>query len=470
MPPRGRRATATGEPEMKRARGGKGEEDDRGAAAGSSSAPWKWVESDDGLLEYLPARGQREPSSRKGALCQWLEGATRVIGFDMDSTLIDTKSGATFPKNAGDWVFWPRDDPSLQDIVPTTLRRIVEEEGARIVIFSNQAGIEKNKVTADSVQNKIVSIQATLGLSKPFPAFLASGTNRWRKPHSSMWERLAFLCRGEREPDDPDFGYVGGGGGGGAIPAALTSEGGALYVGDAAGRLKEWAPGKKKDFSASDRAFALNSGVAFQTPEEFFLGEAPVPAKKWAWSSVSQSALQQLAQDAGSAAAADIEGSGAPELVVLVGSPASGKSTLSRRYFVPKAYERVNRDTLKTKEKCWKAAREALQEGKSVVVDNTNPSAADREVYVKMARAAGVKCRCLWLQTDRQLAGHLNTLREVTHGVRRIPDVGFNMFKKNFQKPTAAEGFDAIVEVPFVPEFDDGKDAMTKDMFVHQTG
>ena len=34
-----------------------------------------------------------------------------------------------------------------------------------------------------------------------------------------------------------------------------------LYVGDAAGRAKNWAPGKSKDFSCGDRMFAANVGV-----------------------------------------------------------------------------------------------------------------------------------------------------------------------------------------------------------------
>lgn len=43
-----------------------------------------------------------------------------------------------------------------------------------------------------------------------------------------------------------------------------------MYIGDAAGRP---AVGKKKkDFSFSDRLFALNIGVKFLTPEEHFLG------------------------------------------------------------------------------------------------------------------------------------------------------------------------------------------------------
>lgn len=33
------------------------------------------------------------------------------------------------------------------------------------------------------------------------------------------------------------------------------------YVGDAAGRAKNWAPGKPKDFSCSDSMFAANIGI-----------------------------------------------------------------------------------------------------------------------------------------------------------------------------------------------------------------
>lgn len=40
-----------------------------------------------------------------------------------------------------------------------------------------------------------------------------------------------------------------------------------LFVGDAAGRAKGWAPGMKKDFSAGDRMFAANAGIPFSTPE-----------------------------------------------------------------------------------------------------------------------------------------------------------------------------------------------------------
>lgn len=61
-------------------------------------------------------------------------------------------------------------------------------------------------------------------------------------------------------------------------------------------------------------------------------------------------------------------------MVVFCGFPGSGKSTAFRAVFQPLNYVHVNRDTLKTPAKCLQVAREALQSGKSVVIDNTNPS------------------------------------------------------------------------------------------------
>jgi hypothetical protein len=39
-----------------------------------------------------------------------------------------------------------------------------------------------------------------------------------------------------------------------------------FYCGDAAGRAKNWAPGKPKDFNCTDRAYAHNIGIKFYTP------------------------------------------------------------------------------------------------------------------------------------------------------------------------------------------------------------
>jgi len=75
------------------------------------------------------------------------------------------------------------------------------------------------------------------------------------------------------------------------------------------------------------------------------------------------------------------------ELVLFVGYPAAGKSTFARKHFVPAGYVHVNRDTLNTQAKCLKVAEEALESGKSVVIDNTNPDPAVRATYISLAKS-----------------------------------------------------------------------------------
>lgn len=64
------------------------------------------------------------------------------------------------------------------------------------------------------------------------------------------------------------------------------------------------------------------------------------------------------------------------------------------------------------------------------------------------------------MSTPRDLANHLNFFRQnQTKGqVRRIPDVGYNVYNKNFEEPQKSEGFSEILKIDFVPKFDTTKE------------
>lgn len=145
---------------------------------------------------------------------------------------------------------------------------------------------------------------------------------------------------------------------------------------------------------------------------------------------------------------------------MFVGRPASGKSAIRERYFVPHNYEAVNRDTLGTKEKCVKMANQAIKSGKSVVVDNTNPTKAGRQLYVDLAKKAGIPARCIFFNVDTALSYHLNMFRQnQSQGEkRRVPEVAYRTYAKNFEKPDSSEGFSEIIELDFVPQFDTDSD------------
>jgi len=65
----------------------------------------------------------------------------------MDDTLLRTKSGAKFAKDAHDWVFW-------HESVPQKMRDL-QKDGYKLVIFTNQMGISKGKTDINDLHHKM---------------------------------------------------------------------------------------------------------------------------------------------------------------------------------------------------------------------------------------------------------------------------------------------------------------------------
>ena len=66
-----------------------------------------------------------------------LSSSTRIAAYDMDGTLIKTVSGNVFPKNIDDW--------QLNYGSITTKLKHLHENGFKVVIFTNQAGVSTGK-------------------------------------------------------------------------------------------------------------------------------------------------------------------------------------------------------------------------------------------------------------------------------------------------------------------------------------
>jgi len=377
-----------------------------------------------------------------------LRGSAFIAAFDMDHTLIVPKSGAKFPTNRGDWSW-------MLPEVPAMLKRLYAL-GYNIVVFSNQNGISTGKQNASDIMGKLQDMCADINV--PMQAFCASHADKFRKPSSEMFHTFVSKFNGGVEVNMEK----------------------SFYIGDAAGRPLGWAPKRKADHGTVDRKFAANCGLPFQTPEEFFLGH---PSAAFHWRSIDpQEVLKsfepQISSSSSSSSSSQkqkslelvkslVESLGKQlEMILMVGCPASGKSTFVVRNVEPKGYTRVNRDLLGDLNKCKSAAKAALANGKSVVIDNTNPSASARAEYIALAKQFGASVRVFIMTTPPELADHCNLYRERQNGTKRIPDIAYNMYRKNFQEPHLSEGITEIVKVPWVPNFDNEKD---KSLFLQWT-
>ncbi|KAF0030715.1 hypothetical protein F2P81_017446 [Scophthalmus maximus] len=274
-----------------------------------------------------------------------VRGSDKIAGFDIDGCIITTKSGKVFPTAPDDWkILFPEIQPRLA----TLLRK-----GYKVVFFTNQMGIARGKLRPEVFKSKVEDILATLQL--PVQVFVAAGPGVYRKPVPGMWNHL---CETANE----------------GVTVDKTAS---FYVGDAAGRPENWAPGKKKkDFSSSDRL-----------------------------------------------------------------------------------------DTLGSWQSCVTACQRALQEGRSVAVDNTNPEPESRKRYVDVAKAAGVPCRCFLFTASLEQAKHNNRFREMAPSESKhakVNDMIFHSYKKHFVAPALSEGFSEILQIHFVPNF---KDSQSETLF-----
>lgn len=86
----------------------------------------------------------------------------------------------------------------------------------------------------------------------------------------------------------------------------------------------------------------------------------------------------------------------------------------------------------------------SLSHGRSVVVDNTNPSVAVRTPLITIARAHGAQVIGYYFPTAAADALRRNRARE---GRERVPDVAIFTARKRLEPPTLAEGFDKLFVV-----------------------
>jgi predicted kinase len=139
------------------------------------------------------------------------------------------------------------------------------------------------------------------------------------------------------------------------------------------------------------------------------------------------------------------------ELVILIGLQASGKSTFSQKYFA-ETHAYVSKDRLR-KNKARSQARlleEALQAGRSVIVDNTNVTRAQRSELIDIGKRYGARIVGYYFKVQVKRSLERNKQRT---GKECVPDIGIFATLKRLEHPSYREGYDALYYVRSLENF-----------------
>jgi predicted kinase len=128
------------------------------------------------------------------------------------------------------------------------------------------------------------------------------------------------------------------------------------------------------------------------------------------------------------------------EAVILVGLQGAGKTTYYRKTLAD-THVLVSGDIQGTPRRQDEVLHECIRDGQSFAIDNTNITREVRAPYIRMAKAAGYRILCCYLDTPMRVALGRNHHRD---DKKAIPAPAILRAAKQLQPPGVDEGFDEI--------------------------
>jgi len=299
----------------------------------------------------------------------------KVAMFDLDWTLIHPTKGQR--SKVGDYYMLPERSKKLKEL---------KDQGYDIVIFTSWT----QKYDLDFIRGKIDYFFTMLSteLGEHFDCFVFCIVNSSiSKPNKYTFDYYYSYYNNNLKLDQ------------------------SFYCGDAAGRThidSLYNYPFRIDYSNVDREFANNINVEFKVPEQVFPHEdLMIPY-------------------------------GCREIVLMMGMPGSGKTWISKDFFVDRCgYKIVQQSFLKTYEKCIRTTEYYLNQGYSVVVDNTNPGLETRMGYVRISQRLQIPIRLIYVAED----GHtVNSQRPDP-----VPEMAYYRYYNNLVYPSTQEGYYQLI-------------------------
>ncbi|KAB2916817.1 MAG: ATP-binding protein [Bacteroidetes bacterium] len=131
------------------------------------------------------------------------------------------------------------------------------------------------------------------------------------------------------------------------------------------------------------------------------------------------------------------------QAILFCGLQATGKSSFFKERFFH-THLRISLDLLKTRNRENLLLEYCLSTQMPFVVDNTNPTVKERELYIGRAKQKSYRVVGYYFQSKLVDALQRNATRE---GKQRIPDAGLRGTYSKLETPSFDEGFDELYYV-----------------------
>ncbi|ANQ09154.1 Bifunctional polynucleotide phosphatase/kinase [Plasmodium coatneyi] len=431
----------------------------------------KWKLVDDSLL-YRIVKDAEDKVYKK------------IFSFDLDNTLILSRSFFKPAQNEHDYIFYA-------DVIDFLKKK--KTENYKIIIFSNQKGVSTGKISLLNIVNRVDDVIDKIGI--PLECYLALKNDKYRKPRIGMYnfamqnnkakiEEIIYVGDNANRIYDNNFKtkFIN------HLKCVYSQNKVNINIGEIAKRLK-------KDYTDTDLKFALNINATFYTPEELFLNIKNNLSAEFSFNPSNllknvenksneqdaQSELRQLlrpdlhlggeqndtqnetknkAVSSQNGTEDDLQHSpprGEQYLVLLVGPPGCGKTSICKNYFADFAH--INLEELHTKNKRIDMIRQTITSGKNVVMDNASMYVKNRLIYIDEAKKinANLKVSAIFFHYSKELVFHLNNFKMITEEdnlMHEVPTIAIHSFYKYVQVPSESENFDRVVTLQdenFVP-------------------
>ena len=131
------------------------------------------------------------------------------------------------------------------------------------------------------------------------------------------------------------------------------------------------------------------------------------------------------------------------QMMLFCGLQGAGKTSFYQRHFAS-THLRISMDMLRTRRRERAILSACLDIGQRCVVDNTNPTLAERAVYIEAARQHHFSVVGYYFDVPIEICLARNAARQ---GKARISKVGLYSARARLVIPDIAEGFDEIRSV-----------------------